>query len=245
MKKNWTQEQLSSVGWRGKVRFSDAHYIKGNGEDDKKTLHELLSPKLAHTIYYGGYSPAPGDPVSHRKFYYHHRPYEILTQKPGPRNVSVIPLKPGAVFEFDLWCDGLDDKDKALLFYALELEADQDGNCTMAHKIGHGKPVGLGSVMVTVIEAYQMDIQSRYSQWSVPAADSKQALKRLSDQELRNFRDSKFIYKKGSDQWLKDLRAILKWPPLRDTIGYPEWKRGAGHGEYQHSLPKPGQESNR
>jgi hypothetical protein len=102
------QEQLSSVGWRGKVRFTDARYIAGEGEDDEKTLHELSSPKLAHTIYYGRHSPAPGDPVAQRKFYYHHRPGEIKTQTATTkRNKTVIPLKPGAIFEFDVWCDNL------------------------------------------------------------------------------------------------------------------------------------------
>ncbi len=104
---------------------------------------------------------------------------ELLAGRNGPpRNsylhlkVSVSPLDQGSTFEFQVRYTNLTDQELALLVFAIELMPDRpaepknlrwtDIKNGHYHKIGYGKPAGLGTCAVYIVEQQVMDPARRY-----------------------------------------------------------------------------------
>jgi CRISPR-associated protein (TIGR03986 family) len=142
------------------------------------TLKILDSPKPpSPAMYFKPINNAAGEYISKaelgkedhepqgRKMYLHHNinqanqepwktndPENNLTQK-----MKIRPVKAGAEFWFHVDYDNLSDEELGLLCYALEPEV------AFQHKIGMGKPIGLGSVKIEPVCVLKMDRKSRYS----------------------------------------------------------------------------------
>lgn len=166
----------TSLGSR--LRFADAHTKRQVTADDYNTitLKELANPKTTAVEFYTyrprdaqtwnydykttGYTMNRGkaEPVRQlaqtqirgRKFYFHgdlRNENEARTR----RNSTVSLLKPDIAFSFKLYFDGISNNQLKQLVWLLCIGENQtDGK--MRHKIGHGKPIGLGSVKITVDE---------------------------------------------------------------------------------------------
>lgn len=79
------------------------------------------------------------------------------TGKDAERKSVVRPLKAGVSFEFTLAFDNLSDEMLRLLCFALR-PAER-----YRHKIGYGKPLGLGSVRIDPVELCLIDRRARYA----------------------------------------------------------------------------------
>jgi CRISPR-associated protein (TIGR03986 family) len=98
-----------------------------------------------------------------RKFYWHHlnvNPYieekdEINPEVVSERNVAVRPLKKGNVFKFKIYFNHITADELKKLLWVLEIGGR---NKTQAHKLGMGKPLGLGSASVTVNHIFRREI---------------------------------------------------------------------------------------
>ena len=91
-----------------------------------------------------------------RKFYWH----QNINKAPGiklteadnrreefsDRNVAIRPLKKGIKFSFRVYFNDIIEDELRKLMWMLEIS----GNKVHAHKIGMGKPIGLGSVQISV-----------------------------------------------------------------------------------------------
>lgn len=141
-------------------------------------LRILGSPKPPSPALYfkypnrGGYirkwelSPGKHHPQG-RKFYLHHHPDDIAKQHwcTTPQNeqenclqkVKITPVKAGAVFHFHIDFDNLSRHELGLLLYSLQ-PTNQ-----FRHKIGMGKPLGLGSVHIEPVGFFGINRQTRYS----------------------------------------------------------------------------------
>lgn len=150
---------FGTASYKGRVRFGAAFH-KGHAnwhmgaEDDAGTRGKLLilpvleAPRPAWAI------PAPRtldrEPpgVPGRKFYVHHPSSvgNLLDKRveTGPNNCSVEPLGKGNRFEFEVDFENLSEAELGLLVYSIEL---QEG---LGHKLGRGKPLGLGSATMSV-----------------------------------------------------------------------------------------------
>lgn len=169
----------ASLAFKGKVRISNGLLEEGQDEPFTKevTLKILSSPKPPSPAMYfkpannpqGGYiAKADLKPGTHypqgRKFYLHHKvaedqtPWktdyekELLNQKNRIR-----PLRKGLSFSFTIQFDNLTDWELGLLCYAVRPD---DG---FRHKIGMGKPLGLGSVRIDPETLEIVDRSKRYS----------------------------------------------------------------------------------
>lgn len=108
----------------------------------QEVLLTLMNPRPRHQAFY-----LQSGHIRGRKFYFH-RPLGIVNDAVKSRyNKWVKPVQPGSAFTFRVTCDGLAEDDLGLLLYALALEGD------MAHKVGMGKPLGLGSARIEIVEA--------------------------------------------------------------------------------------------
>ena len=80
-----------------------------------------------------------------RKFYWHHHinePHYITEDSASERNVYVRPLKPQIRFKFKIFFSNISELELIKLLWTLEIGQETKN----AHKIGMGKPLGLGSV---------------------------------------------------------------------------------------------------
>ncbi|KKN48320.1 hypothetical protein LCGC14_0654120 [marine sediment metagenome] len=91
-----------------------------------------------------GYKPK----IRGRKFYWHHKienpPY--ISKEGTERNVGIRPLKPDIKFSSKIYFNNISEKDLKTLVWVVEI-----GNLPEnVHKIGMGKPLGLGSLKIMV-----------------------------------------------------------------------------------------------
>jgi CRISPR-associated protein (TIGR03986 family) len=145
------------------------------------TLKILSSPKPPSPSMYfkmkngsGGYIPkAALSPETHqtqgRKYYLHKRKGEPWRSQ-HPRDdvkqkVRICPVKPNAVFYFHVDFNNLSEVELALLLYALRPydPTDQQPLADFRHKIGMGKPLGLGKIRIELLGLLGVDRRVRYS----------------------------------------------------------------------------------
>lgn len=150
-----------------RIRFSDAQAVKCTRTDDYLPLKILSSPKTTACEFYatGKYS-GPDTMLRGRKFYLHdpeaktsEKPYRQPSGKEtkdksrkerSDLNASVQLVTDGT-FEFKIYFDGISEKELKNLILALDLGENIEDGMYM-HKLGHGKPLGLGSVKIWVKE---------------------------------------------------------------------------------------------
>lgn len=200
----------------GKINIGDAL-----GESavmiEHLTLGSLMQPKPRHSVWYE--DPQQPGVMRGRKFY-HHRPQRArTTTQRGKFNKTVEAVKPGTVFAFSVDYANLEADELALLIFALVLEPE------MCHKVGMGKPVGLGSAKIELTQWQQHDVQMRY----VHLGEGITLLQTdaLTGEIERWTKRYHEFYALWIDS-LNDLRRIWRWDPNADTdIKYPtqQWFR--------------------
>jgi CRISPR/Cas system CSM-associated protein Csm3 (group 7 of RAMP superfamily) len=145
-----TVDEEESFTFKGKLRFSDAIYLGSCNKDNEivkesentKQIylidHSLSNPKNHHESFY-----LNGNKIKGRKFYYHHQS-DKLNQ--NDERVSVELVKKDSSFKFTISFENLTEEEYGLLLKTIELEPG------LGHKIGMGKPLGLGSCIIEVTE---------------------------------------------------------------------------------------------
>jgi len=217
--------QDAPTAYAGRVRFSHGVLTHNAGELPEITLAILFTPKPTTTPFYLLNAQGQPDPtvtydtegarLRGRKFYRYHeeaRPEEYQRNDKSDQNRTVRgALQPGATFTFTADFENLAPLELGALLYALELE---DG---MVHRLGYAKPLGFGSVKVTVQEVQIIDWKKRLQSlepevgWQpVEWTSYKQSfLQQMREQYVQQF-----------DEVLADLRALLGTPPEL-PIHYP------------------------
>lgn len=186
----------------GLVAISDATIMNETFQTETFTLAVLSTPKPQHRAFYAS-TPLGRTPAG-RKFYYHHAPGAVKTRlaKDG-QNKTVEAACPGASFTFEIEYTNLTDAELALLLYAVALEPE------MRHKLGMGKPVGLGSVHIEVIGWQTLDRKARYTTLrgglETVAADT---LSTVIPEYIR--RHGEALLQAAP---MAELRRIWHWPP--------------------------------
>jgi CRISPR-associated protein (TIGR03986 family) len=146
----------------GKVNIGDA-----SAYEDTLDFYEPLytavldTPKPRHRAFYLN---ERGE-IAGRKFYFHHsgkprsenRLLEIRNRPGTYRNQHIEPLAPDTEFDARIDFTNLDADEFAALLYAVTLESD------MRHKIGYGKPIGLGTVRIDATQLQLVDYATRYA----------------------------------------------------------------------------------
>jgi len=171
------KESTNGLHWKGRVRFSHGIAVTPIDELDLVPLKELSGPKPPSPVMYFRYPHGPNRhiaktelaPRTHwpqgRKFYLHHpgaitgnmRPWEGQQEFEASRHVRIRPWGKGGKWRFEIRFDNLNDLELGLLLYALK------PTDTFLHKLGMGKPIGLGSVVVTIDCVRTVDRIARYS----------------------------------------------------------------------------------
>lgn len=176
-----------SSNFKGRVSISDA--VLDTTEKVDRTAYTLKvlgtpKPREGEKYYYDDRGNING-----RKFYYHFRsePEHFSTQRKSNQNCTIHEsIKEGAVFKFTIKFENLEQDELALLLYAILLDNKPGQNSvSMAHKVGMAKPLGFGSVRLSIDKlAYSVNSDA-YSDFS----GSITAIQQLDDnysEELNN-----------------------------------------------------------
>lgn len=184
---------LEGEGLGSRVRFTDAYCRDFEPSRLKKnvTFAELASPRPSYVPFYlreleqgANYQVGYDSDVLQirgRKFYWHHVPDTKTAVKKDSLNGSFDVFLPEAQkegeatkpdFTFRLYFDGISEEQLKWLASAVHLyENDMDG--TRCHKMGHGKPLGYGSVKMTVDQCVvrSFDLESGWNESKKPVED--------------------------------------------------------------------------
>lgn len=186
----------------GKVSISDAQAKPGEFTLlPLSTLGVLSTPKPE--ARQGAYL-LPGHVVKGRKFYRHRLDGVITSERRDRLTKTVQPVAPGSIFYFTVDYQDLSEDELRPFLYALALEEG------LWHKIGMGKPIGLGSAQIEILRWARRDVRARYRALGagVETALEGETLTRELDAWLRPYRSTRG--QPDEPAHLKALRQILR-----------------------------------
>lgn len=163
-----------SLGSR--IRFTDG---KASGKCDLTwdTLKILGQPRYSYMPFYArsafGSVPVSYDDadveIAGRKFYWHNQKAAsdsgiYSARDKNAMNSTLELVMPGAQFCFDIYYDGITEEQLEQLMWCIHFgENREDGD--LCHKIGHGKPLGLGSVKIIIEEKAERVFEDGVYRW--------------------------------------------------------------------------------
>lgn len=228
---------------QGRLGFEDFHLTVASSENkistSEFTLPELSDPKPWHAQFY---LDAVGQ-IRGRKFYLHFDPDSRKLSVPDmtKRNCTIREsILPGAVFTGRIRFTNLTAPELGLLLWGLELDDlppyDGEGNRTpdlKGHKLGMGKPLGLGSVKIRVAGLSLVEPGRRYGDFFWPGAGQTSLVAALVGDELRDcLQDYKVHWSLDAFAGQDRLRDLLTFPANRPLpVLYPDygWFRRCSH----------------
>lgn len=203
-----------------RLRFSDAVSTAEYPFEGPYVLPILSNPRLSSFEFYLR-NPNPkygaddnGTTFSGRKYYWHNNRANY-TQNCESKNENmqykVQLAKKGTVFTFDIFFEKITEEQLRKLLFTINL-GENDADSNKCHKIGHGKPIGLGSAKIVVdsvtIRSYE---NGEYTEQDVTQ------LAKQDNREL--FTDKKTI---------ENVLRVTDFNAIRDgnCIGYPAETEG-------------------
>jgi len=212
------KDNEGKAAYAGRVYFSDAKFdlIKGKVKyDDNLVLEILSSPKPTTREFYLTNKDNPSDvwilrpngqkqehkgyneddmTLRGRKFYWHQEDkgqYRRKNNEETSQNSTLkMILAKDNEFVFTVRFENLEEHELGLLLWSLALEEK------MAHKIGMGKPLGLGSVEITIDSLQVIVRETRYQKFFQDDGKFQEGITTKS-----NWRDE-YIVK--FTEWMKD-----------------------------------------
>jgi len=258
----WVEEPNQPLrGQRaGRLFFGDARYQRNEQglwlEGAPTTLHTLSTPKPTTFQHYlvqdRNQGHQPDDPASlahygtspketeirgHKRYWHKGaKPDLAATDKElqhPDQLTKVRPLKPGVQFSFTIRFENLSTVELGALLWVLALPGEQGKR--YYHKLGMGKPLGMGAVEITPT-LYLDDKQARYSQllagdnWHQPSTLTEPQ-RYLADFEAYQREKLALQGPLIEQQRIKVLLALLEWREgdvgWQDRTRYLEIERGA------------------
>lgn len=148
-----------------------------------------------------------------RKVYWN-RTFKITNEEKGKMNNTITPIEKGD-FSFDVYFDKLTKDELENLLFCLELN-DNNSEKPSVHKIGHGKPLGMGQVKLTVENVECIEYKLVGSTVTRERKEYQSDLEKRT--ELAKTEEGKCILRYSTD--IAD-KSKISYP-----IGY-KWKDGA------------------
>ena len=154
-------DKVGGFALSSRVRFSDAVCVTPDCLDESYILDVLGAPRLSSFEFYLKYNgkdesytaDTPGVEISGRKYYWHNRyiashPIDkdaVVENDNLKRKVQLV--RKGSEFRFTVYFDRITEDQLRKLVFTLNL-GDNSRESKQCHKVGHGKPLGLGSAKI-------------------------------------------------------------------------------------------------
>ena len=184
----------------GNVSFNDTVEI-GICEREAVYTIALMGPKPRHQAFY---LDSIQQHIAGRKFYFH-QPGGIQTEHKTDYNQHIKPIDKESQFAFSVQFTNLEKIELQTLLYALVLEPE------MRHKLGYGKPAGLGSVRFDITKLTLINYANRYRANQGATVYADQELATYLSKETHRFTNDK------KSSTLSALRCIWRWDPNSTT----------------------------
>lgn len=142
-------------GFGSRIRITDAQIQGESSFIGEVCLKELGSPRTGYYPFYtsnGKEYDQPGAVIAGRKYYWHipkvNEDASIYTSSERTeRNVTMELMDIGTKFDFDIYYDKVTPEQLNEIKWSLTLP---DNSGQLMHKLGHGKPLGLGTIKITI-----------------------------------------------------------------------------------------------
>jgi CRISPR-associated protein (TIGR03986 family) len=241
--------QRSKIAYAGRLRFEHAQLIN-KPKPESHTLAILSSPKPTTTRFYlvnadgypsrtlgpsgeeglplsekdAGYD-GPGRQIRGRKFYRHHANGKIMTtsERTDQNRTIADALPKSAIFQFEVKFENMSPIELGALLWALEMPDPDDNTKKLYHRLGYGKPLGLGSVQITVHSVECLNFKKRYQSLAesgpinIPPEEWKKWRTAFEKAMADRYDEKEFRQLKN----IRDLKALLSAPPDDLPIHYP------------------------
>jgi len=188
----WVKDQDYPQGQRaGRVFFEDARFAGAQDgvwlKPDPVVPHVLSGPKVTTFQHYlvqdrsAGHDPDRKETLAHygsppsttqirgHKLYWHRGASPDIEATPKEREhekqlTRIVPVKPGVRFKFTVHFENLRAEELGALWWALALPGEVGKE--YRHKLGMGKPLGMGAVKITphLILSTRHGLEGRYGQ---------------------------------------------------------------------------------
>jgi hypothetical protein len=196
---------FGAMNWQGLISFQDA--IACEMKPSIGFMPSLYAPRQRCREYYKKERKNDREyvKVAGRKFYYH----ADKSVDKGKQGIPVQQAGTDLTFATQLRFMNLTEAE----FGTLAIALGQDQQYRLALKVGGGKPIGMGTMLVDVTEVERSsNLRDRYLNYEPPASD------RLSGDELQSFINKTTQIARQQlvqERQLQELAEVLKFPANR------------------------------
>lgn len=147
------------------VRFTDAEVLGAYSlNEEYTTLKVLFSPKTTCWEFYADNKFDDANVTLRGRKMYFHNPLakinsSVYSQQKKEKFNSSVQLMTKGTFSFRVYFDNISSDELRYLILALTL-GENSPDSKLMHKLGHGKPLGLGSVKITVKNVVTRDLRN-------------------------------------------------------------------------------------
>ena len=120
-------------------------------------------------------------------------------------NSTMELVMPGEEFRFDIYYDGVTEEQLRKLMWCIHFGENNKGG-DMCHKLGHGKPLGLGSVKIVIEENAERIFENGTYRWEKETMPEMGTEPRFKKSRVMNFR--------GLNE-----KVAIKYPYICDRVG--------------------------
>ncbi|MBD2182394.1 RAMP superfamily CRISPR-associated protein [Aerosakkonema funiforme] len=193
---------FGAMDWQGLIRFSDA--ILNNAQWSVGFMPSLYAPRKQRAGYY------INGRIAGRKFYYHF----VKSIDKGQQGIPVQQAGKELIFTTQVGLRNLSLAELGTLLIVL----GQDSKNPIALKVGSGKPIGMGTMVVEVTEIQRIEKQKewrdRYCNYNTsPPSLTGNSLKEFIRKAIE-LASTQLV----QSQQLQELRQVLQWPTTREPI---------------------------
>lgn len=226
----WTKDNAENgderitTSYASRLQVSNAKCTQKILVEGSKTLGELSNPKPTTTFFYlkpkeekdsavfiskeSGYKSGNQE-IRGRKYYYHHTDFMWRESLKTIRNRTINGVMDRkSEFEFDIYFNNLSEEELGGLIWSIELEEG------MYNRIGYGKPLGLGSIKINVLECKKYNFNTRYS-----SLDASGEITINIQEVIKKFK--KLFEDFDEVVSIKDLKILLSNNHVNVPIHYP------------------------
>ncbi|MCM1984016.1 RAMP superfamily CRISPR-associated protein [Lyngbya confervoides] len=193
---------FGAMSWQGLVHFKDA--VGTSPGTQVGFMPSMYSPQPDKRVAYFINGLAVG-----RKFYYH----AVAAVSGGDRGVPVQQVGKNYSFKTSIQFRNLSEAHLGALLISL----GQDPDYPFAIKLGAGKPVGFGTVVVEVTHLECRDnLKSRYQSYRSDQSHKLEgeALRKRMEVAMQAAHQTQLVNKRA----LESLARILQWPTDREAL---------------------------
>lgn len=207
-----------------RIRVSDGVFCKAPKINKEVTLPILSSPRISYMNFYTNIEKrkdsydSSGIQFNGRKFYWHHRP-KSMQEAPGKMNATYDIIQNNEEFTFDVYYDCISEQQRNDLIWSLTLGENAKDSLYCYH-IGHGKPLGYGTVKITIDEINERKHQNVWDITSIKQQGINEIIKKssLNNSKEESVKETLIISKNEEHYNQKHQKIAIEYPFVEGAL---------------------------